>query len=64
MDNERNLDFDEMMLIKEKRRSSMSRGKKTYEKDRISKKAQKAKKPKNIVYDPNLDEDNLDVYYL
>lgn len=60
MDNERIMDYDEMMIMKEKRRTSLEKGKRSYHKDRTGKKKTKHRNVKNIIYNPDLDYDNFD----
>ncbi|GMQ62133.1 hypothetical protein [Vallitalea maricola] len=57
MEKERELNFDEMMIMKEKRRTSRSKGKRTYEKTKIRNSRQKQRNVKNINYDLSYNED-------
>lgn len=55
------VDFDEMMKKKEKRRTSRSKGKRTYDKTKIHASRTKVRNAKKISYDPYYDYEN---YYL
>ncbi len=60
VENEKNIDFDDMMKMKEKRRQARSKGKRTYEKTKIHPQPVKKKNGKKISYDPTLDYDDYD----
>lgn len=62
VENERKMDFDEKMIMKEKRRTSRTKGKRTYEKTKIRNSKPKHRNVKNIIYNPNFDYDNYDEY--
>ncbi|WP_113671811.1 hypothetical protein [Vallitalea guaymasensis] len=62
MEKQRELDFDEMMVMKEKRRTSRSKGKRTYEKTKIRNNRQKQRNVKNINYDLSYNENYYDEY--
>lgn len=57
MDNEIYLDYEEMMLMKNKRRVSREKGKKSYDKINMNKKKGKQRNVKNISYNPSFDYD-------
>ncbi len=52
VDAELNINFDNLMIMKEKRRTSRSKGKKTHEKSKIKSAKSKQRNVRNINYDP------------
>lgn len=62
MEKEQELDFESFMMMKEKRRVSRSKGKRTYEKTKIHNIKTKQRKLKKINYDPFIDEDYYEEY--
>lgn len=60
MENKQELDFHSVMLMKEKRRMSRSKGKRTYEKNKIRSVKPKDRRAKHVYYDPY----NADTYYM
>lgn len=57
MEKEQELDFNGFIRMKEKRRLSRSKGKRTYEKTKLHSVKAKKRDAKIIHYNPNSDED-------
>ena len=60
MEKEQDLDFETVMLMKEKRRTSRSKGKRTYEKAKIRSSKRKHRNVKKISYIPYDEDDYYD----
>lgn len=60
MEKVKEMNYDDMMVMKEKRRTSRSKGKRIYEKTKIHSARSKRKNVKHMTYDPGIDYDLLD----
>lgn len=60
VEKEKRDEFGKMIIMKEKRRISRSKGERTYTKDKLAKPKNKMKRTKNIQYDQNIEYDDFD----
>jgi hypothetical protein len=65
MEKNRDMEYEEEMLMKTMRGPSRTKGKNIYDRDkteRTGKSKSKQRNAKNIIYDPNFDYDNYEEY--
>lgn len=60
MEDENVMDFDDVMEMKERRRNSREKGKKAYDKSKITNKTGKHRNVKKIAYNPALDYEDYE----
>lgn len=61
MEDDNIMEFQEVLKMKEKRRSSLAKGKKTYDKGRDVKPKSKQRNAKTIIFNPDLDYDDYEL---
>jgi len=61
MEKEVTMDFNDMIIMKEKRRTARAKGKRVYDKSKLGKQKYDQRQNKKVIYNPNIDYDDYSI---